>query len=386
MFGFAKNKSSAAPESKTRSVRHLIAMHSGGSVIWTPRNYRNLIREGFMQNTIVYRCVRMIAEAAASVPVTCENELVTNLLGAPNLEQTSAGFFEDIYGYLLLSGNGYMELVELETGSYQMHVLRPDRVKVIIDKSGRPSGWEYKVGPRKVRLFKDFVQGRHPVLHLKLFHPDNDHYGMSPVEAAARVIDIHNAGGAWNKSMLDNAARPSGALVFHSQNADRLSEEQFQRLKSELEQSHQGKDHAGRPILLEGGLDWKPMALSPTDMDFQNGQHAAAREIALAFGVPPMLLGIPGDNTFANYQEANRAFWRQTILPLVQKTTSGLENWLRGWFGDQLVLSVCADRVPALQEDQSGLWKRISEADFLSDEEKRQFLDIGSANNKKCNQ
>jgi len=381
MFGFAKNKSALAPESKTKSVRHLIAMHAAAGAVWTPRNYRNLTREGFMQNAIVYRCVRMIAEAAASVPINCKGSPTLGVLQTPNLEQNSAEFFEELYGYLLLSGNAYVELVELETGSYQMHVLRPDRMKVVVDKSGRPSGWEYNVGGRKIRLFKDFVQGRHPVLHLKLFHPDNDHYGMSPVEAAARAIDIHNAGGAWNKSMLDNAARPSGALVFHSPNADRLSEEQFDRLKSELEQSHQGKNNAGRPILLEGGLDWKPMSLSPADMDFLNGQYAAAREIALAFGVPPMLLGIPGDNTFANYREANRAFWRQTVLPLAQKTAAGFESWMQAWFGDQVSLSSCKHDVPALQEDQSSLWKRVSEASFLSDDEKRKMLGLDPMNN-----
>ena len=73
-------------------------------------------------------------------------------------------------------------------------------------------------------------------------------------------------------------------------------------------------------MLLEGGLDWKPLSLSPKDMDFIEAKHAAAREIALAFGVPPLLLGMPGDNTYRNYAEANRAFWRQTVLPLVART------------------------------------------------------------------
>jgi HK97 family phage portal protein len=76
-----------------------------------------------------------------------------------------------------------------------------------------------------------------------------------------------------------------------------LSEAQFGRLKSELEVTYSGSRNAGRPLLLEFGLDWKAMSLSPKDMDFLQAKHAAAREIALAFGVPPMLLGIPGDNT-----------------------------------------------------------------------------------------
>ena len=94
-----------------------------------------------------------------------------------------------------------------------------------------------------------------------------------------------------------------------------MSEDQFARLKQELEDGYTGSTRAGRPLLLEGGLDWKAMGYSPRDMDFVDARNAAARDIALAFGVPPMLLGIPGDNTYSNYQEANRAFTRQTLLP-----------------------------------------------------------------------
>src|SRR5690606_38481596 len=129
------------------------------------------------------------------------------------------------------------------------------------------------------------------------------------------ALDLHNAAGAWNKALLDNSARPSGALVYAPKDGGNLSEEQFDRLKTELEEGYTGAGGAGKPLLLEGGLDWKAMGLSPKDMDFIEAKHVASREIALAFGVPSMLLGIPGDNTYANYAEANRAFYRLTILP-----------------------------------------------------------------------
>ena len=125
---------------------------------------------------------------------------------------------------------------------------------------------------------------------MKLFHPVNDHYGLSPIEAAAAAIDLHNAAARWNKALLDNSARPSGALVYSS--GQHMTAEQFERLKSELETSFQGTRNAGRPLLLEGGLDWKAMSLTPRDLDFMEAKNSAAREIALAIGVPPMLLGI----------------------------------------------------------------------------------------------
>ncbi|VAV99835.1 Gene Transfer Agent portal protein [hydrothermal vent metagenome] len=383
MFGIKRKKSTNPTEQKAQSVRHLISYQAAAGAVWTPRNYQALAREGYMRNAVVYRCVRMICEAAASVPMDCVTEPVFSLLHKPNMEQSGTEFFEALYGHLLLAGNGYLEMVDAGDDLHELHVLRPDRVQVLVDKTGRPSGWEYTVAGRKIKMPRDLVQGRNPVLHIKLFHPDNDHYGLSPLEAAACAVDIHNAGAAWNKAMLDNAARPSGALVFQSKAGEQMSQEQFERLKQELENTHQGASNAGRPLLLEGGLDWRPMALSPTDMDFLDSRNASAREIALAFGVPPMLLGIPGDNTYANYREANRAFWRQTVLPLSQKTAQALQSWLQAWFGQQVSIRACQKEVPALAEDQSMLWKRVNDAGFLSDEEKRELVGLPSKTNQR---
>ena len=185
---------------------------------------------------------------------------------------------------------------------------------------------------------------------------------------------VHNAASEWNRALLANAARPSGALVFENGDAPPLTTEQFDRLKAELHGAYQGSGNAGRPMLLEGGLDWKAMSLSPADMDFATLKAAAARDIALAFGVPPMLLGLPGDNTDSNYREASRALWRLTLLPLAGKILNGLHAGMKDWFAN--APSVDLDRVPALAEDREKLWERVSAADFLSAEEKRAMLGI----------
>jgi len=129
-------------------------------------------------------------------------------------------------------------------------------------------------------------------------------------------------------------------------------------------------------MLLEGGLDWKPMGFSPSDMEFQKTKESAAREIALAFGVPPMLLGLPGDATYANYQEANRAFYRLTVLPMVQKLLDALNGWLPGRFDPDLKLRVDLDNVPALAAEREAQWRRVAEADFLEPAEKRRLLGL----------
>ena len=339
-------------------------------------------REGYARNAIAYRCVRLIAEAAASAPlhVGPSDHPLAQLLARPNPEQTGVELLEAFYGHLQVAGNAYLEAASIgEAAPSELYVLRPDRMSVVPGADGWPVGWEHRAGSNVRRFERDPISNDAPILHFKLFNPTDDWYGLSPMEAAAFSIDIHNAGGAWNKALIDNAARPSGALIFTGAGgADRLSEEQFQRLKQELEDMHVGAANAGRPMLLEGGLEWRPMSLSPADMDFTAARHGAARDIALAFGVPPMLLGIPGDNTYSNYREANLAFWRQTALPLAQKAARAIEAWI----GDRwpqagpAAVTVNIENVPALTLEREALWARIGAAGFLSEGEKRRLAGV----------
>ncbi len=375
-----------APARKDSATGPMIALHRQGVPVWTPRNYAELAREGFARNAVAYRCVRLIAESAAALPWLLyereggrererDDHPMLSLLANPNPLQCGPELMEAWYGFLMISGNAYLEAVDIAAQPRELYALRPDRMSLIPGPRGWPVAYEYRAGGGKVRFDMDRAAGREPILHLRLFHPLNDYYGFSPIEAAAGGIDIHNAAGSWNKALLDNGARPSGALVYHgTEGQSNLSEEQFARLKSELGDNYQGAANAGRPLLLEGGLDWKEMSFNPKDMDFIQSKNIAAREIAAAFGVPPMLLGITGDNTYANYQEANRAFYRQTVLPLVGKAARALSVWLGPRFGGNLRLWYDADQVEALSYDRELLWKRVQSADFLSVNEKRAAL------------
>ncbi len=369
-------------EQKAGAPVPLVAMEGLGTPAWMPRDYGAFAREGMMQNAILYRAVRMISEAAASVPLLlyeAERELeehpFLDLLRRPGGGRTTTDLLEAWYGYQLVAGNVYVEAIALWGGIQELHVLRPDRMRVIPGSDGWPEAFEYHVGDRRVLVGGEVLPGINRILHLKLFHPANDHYGLSPVEPAATAIDLHNTASRWNKALLDNSARPSGALVYSS--GGHLTEEQFKRLKAELETSFQGARNAGRPLLLEGGLDWKAMSLTPRDMDFIEARHAAAREIALALGVPPMLLGIPGDNTYANYQEANRTFWRQTVLPLVNRTAKSLSTWLGPVWSDRLELRPDLDAIEALSSERETLWARVESASFLTRDEKRAAVGYG---------
>jgi HK97 family phage portal protein len=371
------------PEAKASAAGRVVAWGMQGRAAWGPRDTAGLVRTGFAGNPVGFRCVKMIAEAAAALPLVlhdCERRFaahpVLDLVKAPNPAQGRAELFEALYGQLLLSGNAYVEAVGTGAGvPLELHVLRSERMSVVPGPDGWPVGYEYQVGARKHRFH--LGEGAPCICHIKSFHPQDDHYGLSPLQPAAQAIDVHNAASRWSKALLDNAARPSGAIVYKgAEGQGNLTEDQYARLVGEMEAHHQGARNAGRPMLLEGGLDWKPMGFSPSDMEFQKTKEAAAREIALAFGVPPMLLGIPGDATFANYQEANRAFYRLTVLPLAARVTAAVAAWLGAFSGEALDLAPDLDRVPALAAERDAQWARVAGADFLTRAEKRTLLGL----------
>lgn len=352
-------------ENKTGS-NALVALTDLTEAVWESANPGASLKAGFRQNPVSYRCIRMIAETASSVPVKSKHTGgLARLIETPRPGMTGQDVLEAVYGDLQVSGNAFMELVPGASGGFSfLQRVPPAAVEI----SGEGYTIRTRTGRRKVAAD---ATGWMPLLHFRVLDPGPSRLSMSPLQAASRAVDIHNAGGNWAKALIDNAARPSGALIY-GKDGSHLSPDQFQRLKDQLEDAHSGAKNAGRPMLLEGGLDWKPMGLTPADMDFIQARRESAREIALAFGVPPMLLGIPGDNTYANYREANLAFWRLTILPLVMRTVRALEVWMSG-AGEAVSLQADLDAVPALGPEREALWRRLSAADFLSADEKRKI-------------
>ncbi|RWR10894.1 phage portal protein [Paenirhodobacter populi] len=383
-FNLFRKSGKAAPERKASVTGRIVAMATGtGRTVWGARDTGSLTRLGFTGNPVGFRCVKLIAEAAAAVPLICQDceqrydsHPMLSLIRRPNMGQGQAELFEALYGQILLSGNGYLEAVSLEPGvPRELHVLRSDRMSVVPGADGWPVAYDYEVAGRKHRF--DMSGHPDPICHIKSFHPQDDHYGLSPMQAAAVALDVHNAASGWSKALLDNAARPSGAIIYKGADGQgTLSPEQYDRLVFEMETHHQGARNAGRPMLLEGGLDWKPMGFSPSDMEFHETKAAAAREIAVAFGVPPMLLGIPGDATYANYAEAHRAFYRLTVLPLATRVSAAIAWWLSGFCGNEMTLRPDLDLIPALALEREQLWQRISAAGFLTEGEKRRLLGL----------
>lgn len=368
-------------EAKASSIAPLLVATNAHQPVWTPRQYDTLAEEGYQKNIIVYRCVSLIARAAASVPWQLykgRHRLHTHplltLLQNPNPQQGTARFMEALTAYLLLAGNVYVEAVMPEREPLELYLLRPDRVRVIPGLSGIPEAYDYTLGGRTVRIPVDPYSGKSRVLHIRTFHPLHDWYGMSPIEAAAHAIDQHNAVAGHNLALLQNGGRPSGALQVNPGEGCMLTEEQRSRLQQELKEVYEGSRNAGRIMVLEGDFEWKEMGLSPKDLDFIEGKNLSAREIAQAYSVPPMLVGIPGDSTFSNYKEARYHLWEDTVLPHLEMIKGELNHWLVPHFGSNLSLEYDTDSIPALAPKREALWGKIEKASFLTLNEKRALV------------
>lgn len=376
---------------KASAVGNMIARFLLGQQAWKERDFAKLGREGYQQNPIVSRSIRLIAESAAAIPFVLyqgkgaarkeiEEHKLLDLLANPNPGQDGTDLLIALYSHLMIAGNAYCERTdEKDLKRMELYALRPDRVTLIPGETGQPMGYEYEVNGAKYRFETDVDSGQRPILHIKTFNPINDWYGMSPLDPASRGIDCHNAAGAWNHSLLLNGAAPSGALVYTPPSEDktsggRMPEAMYEATKQQIDEMMTGPRNAGRPLLLEGGLDYKAIGLDPEKMQFVDSKTLAAREIAWALGVPPLMLGLPGDNTHANYAEANMAFHRQTVIPLAQRMARQMTHWFAMSIEKGMYLEANIDNVDALSADREAQWKRVAAAEFLSINEKREAL------------
>jgi HK97 family phage portal protein len=339
-------------QQKASAVSKMVVQMYAGQPVWTPRDYKNLAKEGFSQNVWVYRCVMTLAQAIAAVDWNLygdrskkreiESHGLLDLLYKPNEFMSKQEFFETFAAYLLLSGNSYVECNGPDVGPpLELFALRPDRMQVVADTKNFVGGYTYNVDGMTYKYDPS------KVAHIKLFHALNDFYGLSPIEVAARGIDNDNAANAWNNAMLNNSARPSGAMTTESM----LTDPQYDRLKDQIDTQYKGSKNVGNPMLLEGGLKWQEMGLSPKDMEFINSKKMSRIEICAAFNVPPEMVGDKEHATYSNYQEARQAFYMEGVLPLLDKIRDKLNSWLVPKYGEKLYLDYDIDSIEALQEN-----------------------------------
>jgi HK97 family phage portal protein len=337
-------------------------------------SYQDLATDGYSENAIVFRCVNEIANNASRVKINLfrgdqevDNHPLLDLLYKPSPTMSQVEWFQSVYSYLLISGNNYMLSVGGDnTPPTELYNLRPDRIKIRAGTRAMPVAYDYMLKGQVVESYDvDQATGSSKVKHIKLFNPLDDYYGMSPMGASSVDIDQHNLANKHNVNLLQNGARPSGAVIFNPKDETgghvQLSDVQRNQLMNDVNQRFSGTGNAGKPMLLEGDFDWKEMGLSPKDMDFIQLKNMSAKDIALVYGVPSQLIGIPDSQTYSNFAEAKLALYNETIIPLLDRIQGDLNEWLVPMFNEQgLELRYDIDSIPAMAEQRKRVFESVS--------------------------
>lgn len=340
-----------------------------GAPTWTPGRYDKISREGYQRNVYVRAAIDEVAGAISGIPlvlyqqeaagalteIEAPRHELKQLLKRPNPWMSGAEFRKTMVSHYLLAGNAYILGVKAGGKVRELYTLQPSHVEPKESpRPWEPVGWyEYQPPTKQGRRFNP-----EEILHLKTFNPFTQMVGMAPIEAAARSVDHSNAAKAWNVALLQNGARPPGAFKLGSKPTDR----QLKDYREQFDELYSGATNAGRPMFLWGEMDWKEMGMNAKDMDWISGQKLSAKEISIAFGVPPEMIGDSENKTYSNYQEARKAFYMETVLPLLDMILEELNNWLVPAFGENLFIGYDADRIEALQEDQNQKWDRVTKA------------------------
>ena len=375
------------------------ALVGANDPVWMRVDPRTLIREGYKRNAWVYACITGISRTAKGIPWTAmvpeasggaramrdierhyglearqrldyyrrngqltesEDHPILKLLARPNPEMGGGQLTEAVVSNWLIAGSSYLEAVLDAKGvPVELWPQMPHRIRIIPNAQGRIQAYRYSITGTS---YLDFSPEQ--MLQHKFYNPDDDWYGMSPLEAAARAVDRDNMGEQWNMALLQNGGRLTGAFIAKQT----LDPQSRTELKSELKQKVEGPKNAGRVLLLDGDVSWQEMGVSPKDMDWTQGEKSALKRICAAFGWPMPLVDPEASATYANYEEARKASYEDCVLPLEDHRRDDLNGWLAPKYPNPVLLAYKTDEIEALQEDRASAWTRTNDPRMMVNE------------------
>lgn len=371
---------------KTVVVNRITTVFGTAPPTYSPNDYPSYAQEGYAKNAYIFACVLKHSVSCAGLPwgvyrvrygarKRLDSSDLWRLMRRPNAGQTLRAFLREMVSYWDIGGEAYVLRNDTLDGARPVELLnlRPDRVTVTPGAElGVVRGYTYAInGAQPV----EYPANR--VMHIRSFNPLDDWHGMSPIKAASRSVDQHNESKDWSVALLQNSARPSGALVAEND----LTDEQIERMRGEMQRKDIGSRNAGGAMLLEGGLKWVQMSMKPTDIDWANGMAMSAREMSIVMRTPPELLFDSENKVFSSYREARKAYFEEAVLPDVDYLRDELNSWLAPLFDENIELDYDRDAIEALQDDREALWNSVGNAWWLTLNQKRRKLGLDDIEN-----
>ncbi len=327
----------------------------------SPEGFMELSDIAYAINATAYACITMKARAMAPVPWLMykkdKNDDMEELIDhpmslsikRPNKYEGKVAFLHKMMGHLDLGGEAIIHMNASKGGELiEQTLLRPDRVTLTLNSEQTEIiTYDYSCGG-VVEHYKPAE-----IVHIKYFNPADDFRGLAPIAVAAKAIAQHNASKDYNIGLMMNGCRPTGVL----KTADSLTDDQYDQLRKEVEQKYAGTANAGKPMILEGGLEFQQIALSPEDMGWSMQQIMAAREICIVEGVPPELCGDVESKTYNSIGESRKALYTEAVLPVLELIKDGYNTWMaqqKTFDGEYFDYNL--DSIEVLHKDRRILW------------------------------
>jgi len=289
-----------------------------------------------MQMTAVYACVRILAEAIAGLPLHLyrhgensskqkakDHPLYTLLHSEPNAEMTSFVFRETMMTHLLLWGNAYAQIIRNGKGQVAaLYPLMPNRMQVDRDKSGRLY-YQYTTSAEDAPTMQgnSVVLDASEVLHIPGLGFDGL-VGYSPIAMAKNAIGMAIACEEYGAKFFANGAAPSGVLEHPGTVKDPT------RLRDTWQGQFGGSSNSHKVAVLEEGMKYTPISISPEQAQFLQTRKFQINEIARIFRVPPHMVGDLEKSSFSNIEQQSLEFVKYTLDPWVIRWEQALSRAL----------------------------------------------------------
>ena len=330
------------------------------------------------ENPYVYRCMDLRATSVASLsPIVFDkegndipNHPLNILLDRPNPRSTWRQFMYDVQIDIAATGNAYILPMVTVKGVSELWRIPPERVSYTATGDiFRPVDyWIVTTGQSAMHVKPEDMIHVHTQLGADMIH------GVAPLDAAGLSIKNQNDAREWNSSVLTNGAKPT--LIVQDEHEMTLP--QFAAFKQKLNSGNAGKRNAGSIMVLDGGKTASTAGFSATDMDYSNGIVLSAREICIAFGVPPEHLGDSANKTYSNMEEGSRFYATHTVIPLADMVYESLTMYLRKFYKDFDHIGYDREQIDGMSSDGTEIITALTNANFLTVNEKRARLSYES--------